>query len=127
MNTRAILLAVLLVSTAPALFAGNESFLKDTPLAALNDEDRELQRQAAFAVLDAENAMSSKEWKNPQTGAWGEIRGLGNYRSEDGLHCRKIKIFTEAESMKYESTFPVCKTPAGEWMFASGKKLTKAS
>jgi hypothetical protein len=127
MNTRAILLAALLVSTAPSLFAGNLTFLSDTPLAALNDKDRELQRQAAFAVLDAENSLASKEWKNSQSGAWGEIRGLGNYRSDDGLHCRKIKIFTEAEHMKYESTFPVCKTSAGEWMFASGKKLTKVS
>jgi len=121
-----------IVAAAMWLFAGsaqanNLGFLKNSAAALLTDEDRELQRDAMMTVLDDENATTQKEWKNAQTGHSGSIKSLGNYRSEDGLHCRKLKIANLADGLKNEATYPVCKTPEGEWIAASGKKLTKAT
>ncbi|MFL6551413.1 MAG: RT0821/Lpp0805 family surface protein [Povalibacter sp.] len=122
MSTRAIFLLTLLTSVCSA---GNLSFLNDTALAALDEDDRTLQRAAAYSVLDAEDPVSSKEWKNDKSGSSGKIHSLGNYRSDDGLHCRKIRILTQAKSLKNDVTLPVCKLSDGDWIFASGKKLAK--
>jgi surface antigen len=120
------LLAAAIWLFAGAVQANNLGFLKNTVAALLTDEDRELQRAAMTAVLDDDNPTTQKEWKNSQSGHSGSIRSLGNYRSEDGLHCRKLKIANLADGLKNEATYPACKTPEGEWIVASGKKLTKA-
>lgn len=117
---------VLLVALASICGGQNLTFLQDVPGVTFTDEDRKLQSDAAIAVLSDPNPRRSKEWKNPATGHSGSFQGLGNLRSEDGLHCRKIKIFSEAAARKNQMTFPVCQTAEGDWMFASGKKLTPA-
>ena len=106
--------------------ANNLGFLKNTPAALLTDEDRELQLAAVTMVLEDVNAKGEKEWKNPQSGHSGSIKSLGNFRSEDGLHCRKITIANHADGLNNQATYPVCKTAAGDWIVASGKKLAKA-
>lgn len=105
--------------------AQNLTFLEDTPGVTFTDEDRKLQLDAAIAVLSDSNPRLSKKWKNPATGHSGSFEGLGNLRSEDGLHCRKIKILSEAAQRKNRMILPVCQTAEGDWMFASGKKLTQ--
>lgn len=120
-------LAAAMCLCAQSAHANNLGFLKNTPAALLTDEDRELQRAAMTEVLEGENAKAQKEWKNPHSGHSGLIKSLGNYRSEDGLHCRKLKISNLAEGLKNEATYPVCKTAQGEWIAASGKKLAKAN
>jgi len=105
--------------------AQNLTFLQDTPGVTFTDEDRKLQLDAAVAVLGDPNPRLFKEWKNPATGHAGSFEGLGDLRSEDGLHCRKIKIRSEAVGRKNQMVLPVCQTAAGDWMFASGKKLTQ--
>jgi surface antigen len=107
--------------------ANNLGFLKNTASALLTDEDRELQRAAIMVVLEDPNAKSAKDWKNPHSGHSGSIQSLGNYRSDDALPCRKLKISNQADGLKNEATYPVCKTTSGEWIAASGKKLTKAN
>jgi hypothetical protein len=116
---------LLLATLAPVCGSQNLTFLQDTPATTFTDEDRKLQLDAATAVLTDENPRLSKEWKNPATGHSGSFQGLGNLRSEDGLHCRKIKFSSEADGKKNQMVFPVCLTEQGEWMFASGKKLTQ--
>lgn len=101
------------------------TFLQDSPGVVFTEEDRRLQSDAAMAVLNDTNPHLTKEWKNPATGNSGSFQGLGNLRSEDGLHCRKIKILSDAAGRKNQMVFPVCRTAEGDWMFASGKKLTK--
>jgi surface antigen len=120
-------LAAAALLCAHGTHANNLGFLKNTASALLTDEDRELQRAAIMAVLEDANAKSAKDWKNPQTGHSGSIQSLGNYRSDDGLPCRKLKISNHADGLQNEATYPVCKTAEGEWIAASGKKLAKAS
>jgi surface antigen len=105
-------------------YSNNLDFLNSTTAAHLTDEDRRLQLQAASAVLEAEAPKGKQQWSNPQTGSSGSIESLGNYRAEDGLHCRKITISTHAAGRDNRSTFPVCKGADGSWFFASGKKMT---
>lgn len=112
-----------LATLAPVCAAQNLTFLENTPAVALTDEDRKLQSDAGIAVLSDPNARLSKAWKNPATGHSGSFQGLGDLRSEDGLHCRKIKILTDAAGRKNQMVVPVCLTARGEWMFASGKTL----
>ena len=120
------LLALLALAWVATPFASNVNFLSDTTAGDLTEDDRQLQLAAVSAVLDAESATSEQQWNNPQTGNSGSIRSLGNLRSEDGLHCRKIKISTLAKGRENQSTFPVCKDAEGGWFLASGKKLTSA-
>ena len=120
-------LAAVALLCAYGTHANNLGFLKNTASALLTDEDRELQRAAIMVVLEDPNAKSAKDWKNPNTGHSGAIQSQGNFRSDDGLHCRKLKISNLANGLKNEATYPVCKTTAGEWIAASGKKLTKAT
>jgi hypothetical protein len=120
-STATLMLAML----ACVCGAQNLTFLQDTPGVTFNDEDRKLQLDAAIAVLSDPNPRLSKEWKNPATGHSGSFQGLGNLRSEDGLHCRKIKILSEGEGRKNQMVLPVCQTAEGDWMFASGKQLTQ--
>lgn len=113
-----------LATIAPVCGAQNLTFLHGTPGVALTDEDRRLQADAGLAVLSDPDPRLSKAWRNPATGYSGSFEGLGDLRSEDGLHCRKIKILTEAAGRKNQLIVPVCLTAQGDWMFASGKKLT---
>lgn len=118
--------AILFCATAvPLCFAGNLSFLNDTAVASLTDADRKLQLDAARAVLESPDATSSAEWSNPDSGSSGRVQSLGNLESEDGLHCREVRLYCKAKGVASQFAFPVCKDPKGDWFIASGKKLKK--
>src|SRR5687768_17613154 len=114
-NSAQIACAVLTILTTTPLLAANAGFLKDTALAYLTDEDRRMQTQTAIAVLDDVAAKAAKDWKNPKTGASGRSESLGNFRSNDGLHCRKLRLLTTAKGIDSQFSFPVCKNAGGEW------------
>lgn len=120
-----VLMSVAVLSGAAA-FAANSSFLDQSAMTNLTDEDRKLQLDAAMGVLEADAASSSREWKNPSSGASGQADTLGNFKSDDGLHCRKLRLRTTARGVDSRFEFPVCKQADGEWFIASGKKLTRA-
>ncbi len=113
-----------LAMLAAVCTAQNLTFLEHTPAVALTEDDRKLQEEAGIKVLSDPNPRVAKKWKNPATGHSGSFQALGDLRSEDGLRCRRIKILTEAGGRKNQMTVPVCLTASGDWMFASGKKLT---
>lgn len=122
-------LAVLLLSASlpcSSVLAANAGFLKDTALTYLTDDDRKMQVATALAVLEGADANGAREWSNPATGASGRSQSLGNFKSSDGLHCRKLKLSTQAKGIDSEFAFPVCKGKDGEWFIASGKELKKA-
>jgi 17 kDa outer membrane surface antigen len=118
--------ALLATSVANDALGAGAAFLHNTAIAALSDEDRQLQRDTAISVLESEDPKLSKTWDNPKTRSSGRSDSLGNYKSDDGLHCRKLRLFTHAKGIDSQLEFPVCKNPGGEWFIASGKKLSKA-
>jgi surface antigen len=117
------LVCVLLTMTPGVAFSANAGFLNDTAITALTDADRKIQLDTALAALESTDPTSTKEWRNPTSGSSGRIETLGNFKSEDGLHCRKMKLFTRAKGIESQFAFPVCKNTNGEWFIASGKKL----
>jgi hypothetical protein len=130
MQTRNALTAALCVffacGTVNDVFAAGAMFLQDTAHAALTEEDKKLQHDNAISVLNGEDANGSKEWSNPKTRSSGRSQSLGNLKSEDGLHCRRLRLYTNAKGVESQLTFPVCKNVGGDWFIASGMKLTKA-
>jgi surface antigen len=114
--------AIVLCTSASLCFAGNLTFLRSTSFAQLDDTDRALQLEAARQVLESDDRQAQQEWSNALTGASGRVRSLGIFKSDDGLHCRKLRVSSTAKGVESQFTFPVCKTPEGDWLIASGKK-----
>lgn len=120
----AIVLALCAFGATPAVRAANKSFLHGTALVNLRDSDRKLQNEAALQALEDPDTNALREWKNPESGHSGRAQSSGHYKSEDGLGCRKLKLWTQAKGIENQFAFPVCKTQDGAWFIASGKKLT---
>jgi hypothetical protein len=117
---------ILIISASNQALAGNETFLSDTAIAALTEADRKLQLDAVLSVLESTDAKAAKEWQNPQTGSSGRSESVGNFKSDEGLHCRKLRLFTQSRGIDSQFAFPVCKNASGEWFIASGMRLTRA-
>lgn len=106
--------------------AATLDFLENTAISFLKQADIELQRDTALSVLESGDPRSTQEWKNAASGYSGRVQGLGAFNSDDGLVCRKLKIWTQAEGVESEFVFPFCKDASGEWFIASGKRLSRA-
>jgi|HigsolmetaAR201D_1030396.scaffolds.fasta_scaffold07405_6 surface antigen len=117
--------AIALCAAASPCFAGNLTFLSGTSFAQLDETDRALQLEAARQVLESDDRQAQQEWSNPRSGASGRVRSLGIFKSEDGLHCRKVRVSSTANGVESQFTFPVCRTTAGDWLIASGKNLDR--
>ena len=112
------------LAVVPAQAAGL-GFLKETPLYYFGDADRKLMNTAVLAVLNDDNGEAVQEWRNPRNGYSGKVQGTGKFKSEDGLECRKLKIWMQAKGVESESLYPVCRADGDEWRLAAGKALTK--
>jgi surface antigen len=112
-----LLLAVQLCSAAGL------GFLENSALVALTDEDRKLQLVAALNALGSAEEHKQVDWKNPQSGASGTVEARGRYTADDGLHCRRLSLLTQAKGIESRFVFPACQDSNGQWFIASGKKI----
>lgn len=124
LSVLAVSLGVMVLPTLAQ--AATLDFLENTALSFLKQADMELQRDAALRALENGDPRSTQEWKNAASGYSGRVQGLGAFNSDDGLACRKLKIWTQAEGVESEFVFPFCKDASGEWFIASGKRLSRA-
>jgi surface antigen len=115
--------AFCLALAAPLCSAAGLGFLSDSAFVAMTDEDRKLQLVAALNALSSSEPQKQVEWKNPQSGASGTVEARGHYTADDGLHCRKLSLLTQAKGVENRFVFPVCKDSNGQWFIASGKKI----
>jgi surface antigen len=125
---RVFVVIVSAVLTALAAVPGQAAglgFLKETPLYYFGDADRKLMNTAVQSVLNDSNGGAIQEWRNPSNGYSGKVQGTGKFKSEDGLECRKLKIWMQARGVESESLYPVCRVDGGEWRLAAGKVLTQ--
>jgi hypothetical protein len=115
---------VIMAMSVASASAANLSFLRDTAMAYLTEADRSMQRKAALFVLEQAQPDAVREWSNPATGSSGRIEGQGDLISEQGLHCRRIRIVAQARGAESIFVLPVCKDEKGGWFFGSGLKLS---
>jgi len=97
--------------------AGNLSFLANSPVAYFNQEDMALMRENANKVLDSPDANSQQSWSNPTTRASGMAQGRGQFTAANGTPCRRLRIVNRARGLESDSTFTVCKSADGDWIF----------
>jgi surface antigen len=98
-------------------FAGNLSFLADTPIAYFNSDDRALMRQSAMKVLDATDANSKQSWSNAKTGASGMAQVRGQFTESNGTLCKRLRLVNKARGLQSDATYTVCKSADGSWDF----------
>lgn len=109
-----------------ASHAAGLGFLKETPLYYFGTADRALMQEAVQKVLADPAPNAVQEWRNPKNGYSGKAQGAGAFRSEDGLECRKLRLWLQAKGIETDSIYPVCRDKEGAWRLASGKSLTPA-
>jgi hypothetical protein len=112
-----ILPALLLSAATPIAFASGLGFLKDSPVSYFNEDDLELMRKNATAVLDAATSTAEKrEWRNAKTGNSGNAQVTGRFTATDGAPCRKLRIENRASGLHGVSTYTVCKYEDRGWV-----------
>jgi len=97
-------------------FAGNMSFLADSPVAYFNSDDMELMRQSATKVLEAPDPNSKQTWSNARTGASGMAQVRGQFTASNGTPCRRLRIVNKIRGLESDATYTVCKSAEG-WIF----------
>jgi hypothetical protein len=96
--------------------AGNLSFLDKSPLSYFRGDDMELMRQNAQKVLDDPSAQAKQTWSNPKTGASGLAQVRGEFKGSDGAPCKRLRITNQANGLKGDATYVVCKYPDRGWV-----------
>jgi len=93
---------------------------KSSPQAEL---DLAYARAAVAEVLSRGNKVASVPWRNPQTGARGNITPLANSYSEAGMACRDfLASYMHGEAQDWlEGT--ACRTASGNWQVKRLKPL----
>jgi|GEM_PF-824131 surface antigen len=110
-----VLLSVVLfaLGTGTAL-ASNVTFMRNSPLAKMTAEDLDLMRTTLRETLDRAADDAPKRWENPKTGASGVVTPLKSYQ-RDGMACRVVEIFNEAQGFSGRTRHDFCKQPDGTW------------
>jgi len=98
-------------------YAGNLSFLADTPVAHFNSEDLALMKETANKVLDSPDTNSQQSWSNPRTRSSGMAQVRGEFTAANGTPCRRLRIVNRARGLESDATYTVCKTADRGWIF----------
>ena len=98
-------------------FAGNLSFLADTPLGHFNSEDMALMRENANKVLDSPDANSKQSWSNARTGASGMAQVRGQFTAANGTPCKRLRVVNRVKGLESDATYTVCRSADRDWIF----------
>ena len=112
-------LALIIALTLPALSrqrGGQMGWLAQTPISQYNDEDKQLLRDAAEAVVAGE-AGNSRSWENPKTGNHGKLTLLISFNGSDGRPCHQVRVQNHAKGLSGDSKVTICKDPQRGWLF----------
>ena len=109
-----VVLAMLLWLQAGRVPAFNTLFADQLPIGRMNQEDIELLLAAVDDTLERAADGSTREWRNPKTGAGGYLTPRASYR-DAGLRCRDLAVENRAGGMHNRATLSVCKQPDGSW------------
>lgn len=108
------LAVLLLLMPAMPVMAGNVTFLKDSAIAKMTDQDLEMLRSAARNALDYTADGQSRRWENDATGATGIVTPIST-SEEGGAVCRQLELFNDAKGFSGRTVFTFCRQPDGTW------------
>jgi surface antigen len=108
-------LLVIAVSTlfANSIYAFNTDFLSYSPVFYFTSQDTQIMEAATMNALNNGRDNAKVVWKNPKTGANGYVMPF-NSTQKNGLSCRQLKVFNEANHVTGEATYQFCKIN-NEW------------
>lgn len=94
-------------------------FMEYSPIAYYTEEDHRIADEAGLDALDNYPDGTTREWRNPATGASGSITPLETSTNEAGHTCRKARAVdrTTKPPLRGEFVFQLCKDPATGWQF----------
>jgi surface antigen len=95
--------------------AGNLSFLDKSPVSYFKPEDHDLMYQNARKALDDSAANAKQTWSNANTGASGWAQVRSTFKATDGATCKRLRIVNQAQGLKSDATYTVCKSADGDW------------
>jgi surface antigen len=110
-----VVLTSLLVAVSAAM-AQNLTFLRESPIAWLDDTDRAILSETIDAVLASPDGTTT-DWLNPETGSKGRIQVLDTHAAF-GTTCRNLKMLNEAKGRKNGGVYNLCLSQDGIWRFA---------
>ena len=119
------LIATLLLTGITAANAQNTLFLRDSPIAFMDDQDEAILRETIDAVLAAPDGTTT-DWMNPATGSKGRVQVLDTGEDFDTT-CRHIRMRNEASNRKSGGTFRLCLAKDGIWKFAPNAESPPAA
>jgi surface antigen len=118
------LIALAAVLTGGSTLAQNTMFLRNSPIAHLDEQDREILRETIEEVLESPDG-TVLDWSNPDTGSHGRVKVLDTH--EDlGTICRNLRARNQARSRQADGIYRLCKAADGSWKFASAKAPTSS-
>lgn len=106
------LLAGCLLAVAGAQ-ASNLSFLGRGPIAKFNEADLDLLRGALGRALASDRMDAAQVWRNPATGASGEITPLHAFE-HSGRPCRELRVVNRHPGVSSDGRYTLCRD-AGRW------------
>jgi surface antigen len=110
------LISTLLLTSITTARAQNALFLRDSPIAFMDDQDEAILRATIDAVLAAPDGTTT-DWMNPATGSHGRVQVLDTGEDFDTT-CRHIRMRNEADTRKAGGTYRLCLAKDGRWKFA---------
>jgi len=112
-----VLLSVLAANTT---LAQNTMFLRKSPIAHLNEDDREILRETINQALESPDG-TVLDWSNEKTRSGGRVKVLDTEETE-GMVCRNIRARNQARGRLADGTYRLCKAEDGTWRFATVSK-----
>jgi surface antigen len=94
-------------------YCENYGFLSNSAMSYFTKEDWQIFNKTQQSVLDHGKAGVKTQWKNPQSGSYGYMIP-SNIMRENGMICRKLTFFNNANRISGEGSYKFCKTN-GKW------------
>jgi hypothetical protein len=107
-------LAIYLTFLGMPIYASNLWFAHDMPISAMTDADIEIFSSAVDEALNDAADGDTRHWKNPETGAGGDLTLLST-SEKDGMRCRRLQIANEAKRKTARSDLDFCRQDDGSW------------
>lgn len=111
--SKCLAIAAMFLMTTGQAIAANTSFMNDSVLAELRDDDVTMLLATIEEALELPQGEASR-WENKGTGAQGTITRLGGF-SKEGRECRKLRVETQARGRSSDSEWDYCRAPYGRW------------